>query len=67
MHLVKLDMNFDDTAFVHMLKDYSLFGFVPRLTFQNETIRVSHGTGLFQCCCTNVTFNTVHGDGNIHM
>ena len=33
----KLDMNFDDTAFVHMLKDYSVFSFVPKLTFRNET------------------------------
>ena len=33
----KLDMNFDDTAFAHTLKDYSVFGFVPRLTFRNET------------------------------
>ena len=28
---------FDDTASAHILKDYSVFGFVPRLTFQNET------------------------------
>ena len=25
------------------------------------------GTGLFQCCCTNSTFNRVHENGNIHI
>ena len=29
----KLDMNFDDVAFAHMLKDYSVFSFVPRLSY----------------------------------
>ena len=26
-----------NTAFAHMLKDYLVFGFVPRLTFRNES------------------------------
>ena len=30
-------MNFDDMASAHMLKDYSVFWFVPRFTFRNET------------------------------
>ena len=36
MHL-EIGYEFDDTAFAHMLKDYSVFSFVPRLTFRNET------------------------------
>ena len=34
---LKLEMNFDDTAFAHMLKDYSVISFVLRVTFRNET------------------------------
>ena len=33
----KLEMNFDDMASAHILKDYSVFRCVPKLTFQNET------------------------------
>ena len=34
---LKLDMNFDDTAFAHMLKDYAVFSFILRVAFRNET------------------------------
>ena len=30
-------MNFDDTAFAQMLEDYSVFNFILRITFRNET------------------------------
>ena len=43
-----------------MLK--GVFSFIPRPMFWNETIKVSHGTGLFQCCCTNSTFDRAHGE-----
>ena len=36
----KLDMNFDNMAFAHMLKDYSVF---PGLVMQFKS-------GLFRCC-----------------
>ena len=38
-------MNFD--AFVHMLKDYSVFRFVPKLSYALD----SELHGLFRCCC----------------
>ena len=34
---LKLNTNFVDTAFTHMLKDYSVFSFVLRVKFQSET------------------------------
>ena len=46
-------MNFDDMAFAHTLKDYSVFSLVPRLSY---AIRNSM-----------LLFNWVHGNVNIHM
>ena len=44
-------MNFKDMAFAHMLKDYSVFSFVPRLSYAIWN--------------WFVLFNRVHGNGNI--
>ena len=33
----EIGYEFDDTAFAQMLKDYSVFNFVLRVTFWNET------------------------------
>ena len=52
MHL-ELDMNFDDMAFAHMLKDYLV---VPRLSYAIRNWFVSM-----------LLFNRVHRNVNIHM
>ena len=60
-------MNFDDTAFAHMLKDYSVFSFIPRLTFRNET-KVSYVIWNWFVSMLLYKLNPrVHGDGNIHI
>ena len=55
MHL-EIDMNFDDMAFAHMLKHYSVFSFVHRLSYAIRNWIV-----------VMLLFNRVHGNGNIHM
>ena len=44
-------MNFDDMAFAHMLKDYSVFSFVPRLSYviQNWFVSMLLLQGTWKC------------------
>ena len=33
IHIRQVDTDFDDMAFAHILKDYSAFSFIPRLSY----------------------------------
>ena len=48
-------MNFYDMAFAHMLKDYSVFSLVPRLS-----------SAIRNWFVLMLLFNRVHGNVNIH-
>ena len=56
---LKLDMNFDDNAVAQMLKDYSVFSFVLRVMFLNETKGYLSNLELvcFDVVVENITFN----------